>query len=180
MDKKHLVDMTGLFLAILIRYHPCFLLGIPCPTPLTSLDRLAKQNSINIYCYGCDEDDVVVPLRLVHLNNDYKTVHLLMLTTSDRQHYCLIKSLSALLCNGRYLRYPTDRVVFHVLTGRKNKLFYCDFCLHGFLEEKRLSAHVQTCNKPQRVEMPKPNSVIEFKNFRKMVPHYVCIYADIG
>ena len=57
-------------------------------------EKLNPQISINVFGF---EDRVVYPLRLSKRSEREQTINLLLISDGEKQHYCLIKSLSRLL-----------------------------------------------------------------------------------
>ena len=98
-DNQDLIEMpSGSSALIYVKYwhiNHCST-DIKYPTPLSEIPKVAKLNKLNIFVYGY-ADDVVQPLELVFLDRAYETVHLMFLTTDEKQHYCYIKKLSGLL-----------------------------------------------------------------------------------
>ena len=69
--------------------------GITFPVNLKQIDRFEKQNdslSINVFGYA----NSVYPLRISQFDRE-KQVDLLLVSDENKQHYCLIKSMSRLL-----------------------------------------------------------------------------------
>ena len=65
------------------------------PVSLKAIDTFERQNpTISINVFGHEES--VYPLR-VSKYSDRKAVNLLLISDEDRQHYCLMKSMSRLL-----------------------------------------------------------------------------------
>ena len=70
--------------------------GLKFPVKLDQIVIFEKFNpSISINVFGF-EDRVVYPLRLSKRKNE-QTINLLLISDGEKQHYCLIKSLSRLL-----------------------------------------------------------------------------------
>ncbi|XP_065639485.1 uncharacterized protein LOC136072256 [Hydra vulgaris] len=59
-------------------------------------------------------------------------------------------------------------------------MFYCRNCLLGFSTEESLSKHKLYCDTHDsvRIELPKPNTMIEFKNYNKSMRVAFVVYAD--
>ena len=70
--------------------------GLKFPVKLDQIvifEKLNPQISINVFGF---EDRVVYPLRLSKSKSE-QTINLLLISDGEKQHYCLIKSLSRLL-----------------------------------------------------------------------------------
>ena len=113
------------------------------------------------------EDNEIYPLRIIPSNGRRHHVNLLLLTTTDRKHYCLIKNMSRLLSS---------------LTKHDGRSFYCDYCLHRFYEERLLTEHVPNCSPygEQRIRLPvkEEEKVMCFKNYTYCHKVPFAIYAD--
>ena len=118
--------------------------GITFPVDLKQIDRFEKQNdnlSINIFGYV----NSVYPLRISKFDRE-KQVDLLLVSDEDKQHYCLIKSMS------RLLSMQTSK--------HKEKCFICRRCLNSFNSEGSLAKHTDYCSSHEaiKIEMPQEGS----------------------
>ena len=94
--------------------------GITFPVDLKQIDRFEKQNdslSINVFGYV----NSVYPLRISKFDREKQVDLLLLVSDEDKQHYCLIKSMS------RLLSMQTSK--------HKEKCFICRRCLNSFNSE---------------------------------------------
>jgi ethanolamine utilization cobalamin adenosyltransferase len=60
-------------------------------------------------------------------------------------------------------------------------MFYCRFCLHGFIREDLLQDHEPHCSQhgPQRIELPnEDNATLCYKDYHKQLKVPFAIYAD--
>ena len=60
-------------------------------------------------------------------------------------------------------------------------MFYCPYCLHGFIRESLLEDHKPHCSQhgPQRIELPnEDNAALYFKDYYKQLKVPFVIYAD--
>ena len=93
-------------------------------------------------------------------------INLMLIESGEKQHYCYVKRVSALLFN----------------QNKSNTKHYC-MCLTGFSREDLLENHKKYCNgvnaRPTRIEMPEEGkNTIAFQNhYKEMKVPYV-IYAD--
>ncbi|MCG7877069.1 MAG: DNA polymerase [Candidatus Thiodiazotropha endolucinida] len=141
--------------------------GIEYPVPLTKIERFERQNacvSVNVFAFDSNE---IIPLRITKHNGRDHHADLLLLTSQQTSHYCLIKDLNRFLSR-------TKR--------RKCKTFFCPYCLHGFVSEKGLHNHKPYCSihGPQKVELPTSgqNDMLEFSDYEKQLKIPFVIYAD--
>ena len=89
-----------------------------------------------------------------------------MFSQGTTKHYCLIKDLNKLL-------YDQNR--------HKARMYYCHYCLHGFIREDLLQDHEPHCcqHGPQRIELPnEDNAALHFKDHYKQLKVPFVIYAD--
>ena len=122
--------------------------GLKFPVDLKQIiifEKLNPQISINVFGFEGD----VYPLRLSKSKNE-QTINLLLISDGEKQHYCLIKSLSRLL---------SSQMSKH---GHTN--VFCLNCLNHFPNEEKLKIHEEYCLKNQaiRIEMPEKGSFISF------------------
>ena len=60
-------------------------------------------------------------------------------------------------------------------------MYYCRYCLHGFIREDLLQDHEPHCSQygPQRIEFPdEENASLYFKGYHKQLKVLFAIYAD--
>ncbi|XP_065645275.1 uncharacterized protein LOC136075766 [Hydra vulgaris] len=139
---------------------------IEFPVSLNQITQFEKNNqdiSVNVYGYENSE----VHILHVSKNNDRKhLIDLLLTSNGETNHYCLIKNLSRLLSSQ---------------TSRQNtKVYYCRNCSLGFNSEESLSNHKSYCDTHDsvRIELPPPNSTIQFTNHNKSMRVPFVEYAD--
>ena len=114
--------------------------GIPFPTKVSEITKFERQNqniSINVFGY---EEKELFPLYITKEKREHH-VNLLLISSNDTGHFCLIRDLSRLLCS---------------LTKHRCKKFFCEYCLHGFAKEDLLVEHEPHCSKngPQKIKLP--------------------------
>ena len=126
--------------------------GLKFPVKLDQIVIFEKFNpSISINIFGFE--GVVYPLRLSKRKNE-QTINLLLISDGEKQHYCLIKSLSRLLSSQ--------------VSGHKESNSFCLNCLNHFPNEEKLKIHEEYCLKNQaiRIEMPEEGSLVTFIHHR--------------
>ena len=132
------------------------------------IKRFEKQNpDISISILGYSKDERIYPLRISKKENKRKhNIVLLLIKDGDNSHYCLVKNLSALL---------SSQVNKH-----KSKLYFCLNCLNGFDTMEKLEKHKEYCDEEEsiKINMPKPDTFIKFKNFLHGERAPFVIYAD--
>ena len=144
--------------------------GVTFPVSIKDMDKIEKQNKININVYGYNEDEkYVFPIRSSKEKSE-DTLNVLLIggepKSGYRQHYVLIKDFNRLKYN---------------ITKHKSKKHFCLRCLQPFYSEYRLEAHKGDCsiiNGTQRIEMPKEGSKVYFQNYQNKLPVPFVIYAD--
>ena len=142
--------------------------GIEYPVSLKDIKRFEKQNlDISVSVLGYSKDEKIYPLRISKKENKRKNnIVLLLIKDGDNSHYCLVKNLSALLSSQ--------------VNKKKSKLYFCLNCLNGFDEMEKLEKHKEYCDEEEsiKINMPKPDTYIKFKNFLYSEKAPFVIYAD--
>ena len=138
--------------------------GLKFPMKLDNIVIFEKFNpSISINVFGFE--GVVYPLRLSKRKNE-QTINLLLISDGEKQHYCLIKSLSRLLSSQ--------------VSGHKESNVFCLNCLNHFPNEEKLKIHEEYCLKNQaiRIEMPEEGSLVTFIHHQRSIKVPFVVYAD--
>ncbi|XP_065665393.1 uncharacterized protein LOC136086829 [Hydra vulgaris] len=118
--------------------------------------------SVNVFGY---ENSSVHILR-VSINNNRKYLKdFLLILSSVTNHFCFIKSLSRLLSS----QTSKKRCTIH----------YCRNCLFGFNTHESLFNHKLYCDTHNsvRIELPKPNSTMQFNNHNRSMRVPFVVYA---
>ena len=138
--------------------------GLKFPVKLDHIVIFEKFNlSISINVFGFEGD--VYPLRLSKSKSE-RIVNLLLISDGEKQHYCLIKSLSRLLSSQ--------------LTNHDHANSFCLNCLNHFPNEEKLKIHEEYCLKNQaiKIEMPEEGSFISFIHHNRSMKVPFVVYAD--
>ena len=145
--------------------------GIEYPVSLKDIKRFEKQNlEISVSVLGYSKDERIYPLRISKKENKRKHNIVLLLIKdgedNNNSHYCLVKNLSALLSSQ--------------VNKKKSKLYFCLNCLNGFDEMEKLEKHKEYCDEEEsiKINMPKPDTYIKFKNYLHGEKAPFVIYAD--
>ena len=142
--------------------------GINYPVSLKDIKRFEKQNlDISVSVLGYSKDEKIYPLRISKKEDKRKhNIVLLLIKDGDNSHYCLVKSLSALLSSQ--------------VNKRKSKLYFCLNCLNGFDTMEKLEKHKEYCDEEEsiKINMPPPDTFIKFKNYLYSERAPFAIYAD--
>ena len=154
--------------------------GITFPVTIIDINRIEKQNKININLFGYDTvKKSIYPIQIS--KGDYDD-HLKLLYIEGKNelgeettHYVYIKDFSRLMFN---------------FTKHKGKKHFCMRCLQCFYSNESLAKHTVNCiaiNGVQAIELPEKyidkNDVertpsVYFKNHHKSLPVPFCIVAD--
>ena len=139
--------------------------GLKFPVKLDQIvifEKFNPQISINVFGF---EDRVVYPLRLSKSKSE-QTINLLLISDGEKQHYCLIKSLSRLLSSQVF--------------GHKESNSFCLNCLNHFPNGEKLKIHEEYCLKNQaiRIEMPEKGSFISFIHHNRSIKVPFVVYGD--
>ena len=144
--------------------------GVTFPVTIRDMNKIEKQNKININAYVYNEDGKYVsPIR--NSKTEYQdTLNVLLIERETekeyKQHYVYIKDFNRLNYN---------------VNKHKNKKHFCLRCLQPFSSEDHLEAHKGDCliiNGTQRIEMPQPGSKVFFYQHQKQLPVPFVVYAD--
>ena len=138
--------------------------GLKFPVKLNQIvifEKLNPQISINVFGF----EGAVYPLRLSKSKSE-QTINLLLISDGEKQHYCLIKSLSRLLSSQ--------------VSGHKESKSFCLNCLNHFPNEEKLKIHEEYCLKNQaiRIEMPEEGSLVTFIHHQRSIKVPFVVYAD--
>ena len=137
--------------------------GIGFPLTIDKVGKFERQNNISVNVFGFE--DVLFPLYITKEHFDTH-VNLSLYSQGTTKHYCLIKDLNKFL-------YRQNR--------KKARMYYCCYCLHGFIREDLLQEHEPHCSQhgPQRIELPsEENASLYFKDYHKQLEVPFAIYAD--
>ena len=139
--------------------------GIEFPVTIKQLNKIEKQNEININVFGYEEKQPYPIYISKEKHEDH--MELLLITKDENKHYVLIKDLNKFMFNQ---------------TKHKNKKHFCMHCLQCFSSDRVLNEHKDNCiqvNGTQAVKMPdKDNNILKFNNFHKQQAVPFVIYAD--
>ena len=146
--------------------------GIEYPVSLKDIKRFEKQNpEISISVLGYSKDERIYPLRISEYTKKKEderkhNIILLLIKEGDNSHYCYVKNLSALL---------SSQVNKH-----EHKLYFCLNCLNGYDNPEKLEKHKEYCREEEsvKINMPKPDTFIKFKNYLYSERAPFTIYAD--
>jgi hypothetical protein len=137
--------------------------GIEFPVTIDKIARFERQNNISVDVFGFE--DVVFPICITKEHFDIH-VNLLLYSDGITRHYSLVKDLNKL---------------FYDQNRRKCRMYYCRYCLHGFIREDLLQEHEPHCCQQgaQRIELPnEDNASLYFKDYHKQLKVPFVIYAD--
>ena len=157
--------------------------GITFPVTCNQINRIEKQNKINIYLYGYDTvKKSAYPIYPTYPSPEGYDDRLDLLYIKGKNelgeettHYVYIKDFNRLMYN---------------FTKHKGKKHFCRHCLQCFYSNESLAKHRVNCiaiNGAQAIKMPEKytdkNGVerspcVYFKNHHKSLPVPFCIVAD--
>ena len=138
--------------------------GLKFPVKLNQIAIFEKFNpSISINVFGFDK--TIYPLRISKTKRR-RIVNLLLIWDGEKQHYCLIKSLSRLLSSQ--------------LTKHDGSIVLCLNCLNHFPNEENLKIHEEYClkNEAIRIEIPEKGTFISFIHHNRSIKVPFVVYAD--
>ena len=142
--------------------------GITFPMKVKDIDRFEKLNpdlpGINVF--SIDDKNTIYPLREIS-KECTNSIDLFLYEKDGNQHYSLIKNLS--------------RLIRSQITSRTNEpIHICKRCFSHFTKKELLDKHNKYCSKNSTaiVKMPKPNSMLYFRNYQKKISVPFVVYAD--
>ena len=141
--------------------------GITFPMNISDITKFEKLNAelpgINVFS---DENMIIYPLRMA--DRDCKnTIDLFLYEEDGNTHYTLIKDFNRLIKSQK-------------TTSKNGKIFICKKCFTHYTKEELLDKHIKYCynNQTALITMPKPNTMLHFKNYYKQLPIPFVVYAD--
>ena len=139
--------------------------GIVFPVTIKQLNKIEKQNKININIFGYESKQ---PYPIYISKEKYEDhMELLLITKDENKHYVLIKDFNKFMYNK---------------TKHKERKHFCMHCLQCFSSERVLNDHRDNCiqvNGTQAIKMPdKDKNILKFNNFHKQQAVPFVIYAD--
>ena len=165
--------------------------GIDFPVDLKDIDKFENQNPYRINVLGYENKEIY-PLRISNKLSDEITINLLLINDKNEEikneklsealrslrakpgqsqdkinnHYVWIKDLSKLLSKQ--------------ISNYNGKRFICIRCFKYFTFESTFKKHEEICKNIDFIKtlVPKPETFIEFKNYKKMIKVPFVIYAD--
>ena len=147
--------------------------GVDFPVDLKDIDKFENQNPYRINVLGYENKEIY-PLRISNkLSANELTINLLLINDENSEksedknnHYVWIKDLSKLLSKQ--------------ISKNKCKKYICIRCFNCFRLESAFKKHEEICKNIDFIKtlVPKPETFIEFKNYKKMIKAPFVIYAD--
>ena len=138
--------------------------SIEFPVTIKQINKIEKQNSININVFGYEEKQPYP----IYISKEKFTDHmeLLLITEDKNNHYVLIKDFNKFMYNQ---------------TKHEHRKHFCMYCLQCFSREDVLTEHKNNCisiNGKQAIKMPEKGEKVYFKNHHKQLSVPFVIYAD--
>ena len=142
--------------------------GITFPMKLKDIAKFEKLNpslpGINVF--SVNDNKKFYPLRMAE-RDCLNTIDLFLYEEDGVSHYSPIKNFT--------------RLIKSQITASKNgTIFICKKCFTHFTKDELLQKHIIYCsnNETVCVNMPKPNTMLYFKNYYKQLPIPFVVYAD--
>ena len=141
--------------------------GITFPMKLKDISKFEKLNpelpGINVFS---NDNMIIYPLKMAE-RDCLNTIDLFLYEEDGNTHYTLIKDFNRLIKSQK-------------TTSKNGKIFICKKCFTHFTKEELLEKHIKYCSNNQTVavKMPKPNTMLYFKNYHKQLPIPFVVYAD--
>ena len=137
--------------------------GLEFPVSIKDIGKFENRNNISVNVLAVEGRDIYIHRKGQRVGRE---INLLMVSEDGIWHYTAIKSLSRLLSSKN--------------SNTKHKQHFCMNCLQGFTQELSRDQHQVYCedNESVRVEMPKQDSTIEFKDRQNQFRVPFIMYAD--
>ena len=142
--------------------------GINFPMALKDISKFEKLNpelpGINVF--SVDDKKDIYPLR--EAKRDCKnSIDLFLYEEDGASHYSLINNFHRLIRSQK-------------TKSHNGEIFICKRCFSHYTKDELLDNHIKYCsnNATAVVEMPKPNTMLYFKNYHKKLPIPFVVYAD--
>ena len=141
---------------------------ITFPMKLRDISKFEKLNPTipGINVFSVNENKKFYPLRMAE-KDCLNTIDLFLYEEDGVSHYSLIKNF--------------NRLIKSQLTKSKNGgICICKKCFNHFSKNEMLQKHILYCsnNETVCVNMPKPKTMLHFKNYDKKLPVPFVVYAD--
>ena len=149
---------------------------IRTPVEISQIKKFEKQNkeySVNVYALdemkSKSRDIKVIMFPLYNTKERSRKYHanLLLVTSGDKRHYVVIKSLS--------------RLLYGRTAHGGSEYFICKFCLYSFKQKETLEKHGVAYSEHAAVnaQFPvEPTNISKFKNYGNSLEVPFVIYAD--
>jgi len=140
-------------------------IDFPVAADANVISKFERNNNISINVFGYEKDVNLFPLYLSKHEND-RCVDLLLISDGEKKHYCWIKNFDKLLSS------RTEK--------SHNSMHHCKRCLIGYRTIDSLTKHTEYCSQhdAQKIELPKPGTILSFKNYNRSARVPFIIYAD--
>ncbi len=147
------------------------MLTFPVVSSHNSIEKFEKVNDIGVNIFGYENGSKkegirqgVYPRRITKTRSS-KMVDLLIISDDEKQHYCVINSMSKLLSSQ--------------MTKHQHKIWFCRYCPNGFNKQDSLNYHLEYCgnNEAARTIFAKENFT-HFNNYYKSMRVPFTAYTD--
>ena len=138
--------------------------GLEFPVTISKISVFERKNDVSITVLALKGPEVYIARKSECKSS--KNIDILLITNGKHRHYTAIKSLSRLLGSRN--------------SKHAHKLYFCLNCLQGFHSELSRDKHYNYCkdNEAVKIEMPKPDSFVEFHNGQHQFKIPFMMYAD--
>ena len=137
--------------------------GLEFLVSIKDIGKFETRNNISVNVLAVEGRDIYIHRKGRRAGRE---INLLMVSEDGIRHYTAIRSLIRLLSSKN--------------SNTKRKQHFCMNCLQGFTQELSRDQHQAYCedNQSVRVEMPKQNSTVEFKDGQNQFRVLYVMYAD--
>ena len=138
--------------------------GLEFPVSIKDIGKFETRNNISVNVLAVEGRDIYIHRKGRRMGRE---INLLVVSEDGIRHHAAIKSLSRLLSSKN--------------SNTKRKQHFCMNCLQGFTQELSRDQHqaYYQDNESVRVEMPKQDSTVEFKDGQNQFKVPFIMYADL-
>ena len=118
--------------------------NISMPMKIKDITKFETLNDISVNVFGYEED-TVISMRVTEKKDARHHVNVLYFNEGRKSHYVLIRNMSRLLRSQ--------------VSGHREGLFFCNYCLHACYSQEILNRHLEKCKQYgcQRTSLPEKN-----------------------
>ena len=146
----------------------CDYSGVNYPASFEDFERFEENSKVAVFAYYIDDENSIRKEK--NGNTDYITndiIYLLRTENDEKAHFIYIKHVERLL-NLHHYTVDKDKRFCPMCNGKTK---FCEY-------DKHLKVCYQFCEEGSMLKLPKPESVMKFKNHKNKLERPFIVYAD--